>query len=210
MTGEARDAHDFACLIGFGASAVNPYLAIEQVRAMAERGDVDVDPIAAQEGYRSSLEKGLLKIMSKMGISSIQSYRGAQLFEIVGIDSAVVDRCFHGTTSRIQGANFEDLWDDQKLLAKSAWEPREPITQGGLLKYVHGGEYHCYNPDVVATLQASVRSGDYDTYLAYAKLVNERPVATLRDLMTARPAGEPVPLEEVEPVEDVAMVELQT
>ena len=91
----------------------------------------------------------------------------------------------------------------REALAKLAWEPREPITQGGLLKYVHGGEYHCYNPDVIATLQAAVRSGDYDRYRAYAELVNKRPVSTLRDLMDLQAAGPAVPLDEVEPVEAI-------
>ncbi len=138
-----------------------------------------------------------------MGISSISSYRGAQLFEIVGLNDEVVDRCFRGTTSRIGGSNFDDLLDDQKTLAAAAWEPRQPVDQGGLYKFVHGGEYHCYNPDVIATLQAAVRSGEYSRYEEYARLVNERPVATLRDLMHIRPAGPPVPLDEVEPVEDI-------
>ncbi|MGB5512867.1 MAG: glutamate synthase large subunit, partial [Woeseiaceae bacterium] len=115
----------------------------------------------------------------------------------------VVRRCFKGTTSRIQGANFDDLLDDQKALAQAAWEPRQPIEHGGLYKYVHDGEYHCYNPDVIATLQAAVRSGDYERYEQYAKLVNERPVATLRDLMSIKPAGPPVPLDEVESIEEI-------
>ena len=201
-TGVARDPHHFACLIGYGATCVYPYLVYQSLHDVARRGNL---PKQQQLGrsYRRGIRKGLFKIMSKMGISSIQSYRGAQLFEIVGLDEAIVERCFRGTSSRIQGANFADLKADQEALAKSAWEPRTTVSQGGLLKYVHGGEYHCYNPDVVATLQASVRSGDYDTYKDYAQLVNERPVATLRDLMRMKPAGDPVPLDEVEPVESI-------
>jgi glutamate synthase (NADPH/NADH) large chain len=141
--------------------------------------------------------------MSKMGISSVSSYRGAQLFEIVGLHEEVVSKCFKGTVSRIQGAKFADLLDDQRELARTAWEPRLPLKQGGLLKYVHDGEYHCFNPDVVATLQAAVRSGDFGRYMSYSKLVNERPVSTLRDLFELRPAGAPVPLEEVEPIEAI-------
>jgi glutamate synthase (NADPH/NADH) large chain len=133
----------------------------------------------------------------------VSSYRGAQLFEIVGLHDEIVSRCFRGTVSRIQGAGFQELYDDQRELARAAWEPRTPLTQGGLLKYVHGGEYHCFNPEVVATLQAAVRSGDVGRYLEYARLVNERPVATLRDLLAVRPAGEPVPLPEVEPIEAI-------
>jgi glutamate synthase (NADPH/NADH) large chain len=201
-TAVARDPHHFACLIGYGATCVYPYLVYQSLHDIGRRGNI---PKQQQLGrsYRRGIRKGLFKIMSKMGISSIQSYRGAQLFEIVGLDDAVVERCFKGTTSRIQGATLEDLWDDQRALAKLAWEPREPVTQGGLLKYVHGGEYHCYNPDVVATLQASVRSGDYETYRHYSSLVNERPVATLRDLMKTRPLAAAVPLDEVEPADAI-------
>ncbi len=201
-TGVARDAHHVACLIGYGATMVYPYLVYQSLHDIAQRGNIDKQQQLGRS-YRRGIRKGLFKIMSKMGISSISSYRGAQLFEIVGLSDEVVSRCFRGTASRIQGSNFEDLWYDQKQLAKAAWEPRETIGQGGLYKYVHGGEYHCYNPDVIATLQKAVRSGDYAQYEEYAKLVNERPVATLRDLMGIRPAGDPIPLEEVEPVESI-------
>jgi len=201
-TGVARDAHHFACLIGYGATAVYPYLAYQSLHDLAQRGNVDKQQQLGRS-YRRGIRKGLFKIMSKMGISSISSYRGAQLFEIVGFSDDVVNKCFKGTVSRLQGADFDDLREDQLQLARAAWEPREPLRHGGLFKYVHGGEYHCYNPDVIGTLQAAVRSGDFDRYLEYAKLVNERPVATLRDLFRTMPAGPPVPLDEVESVEDI-------
>ncbi len=201
-TGVARDPHHFACLLGYGATAVYPYLVYQSLHDIAKRGNIDKQQQLGRS-YRRGIRKGLFKVMSKMGISSISSYRGAQLFEIVGLADEVVDRCFRGTTSRIQGAAFDDLLSDQKALVDLAWEPREPITQGGLLKYVHGGEYHCYNPDVIATLQAAVRSGDYDSYRSYAELVNRRPVSTLRDLMELKAAGPAVPLHEVEPVEAI-------
>jgi glutamate synthase (NADPH/NADH) large chain len=201
-TGVARDPHHFACLIGYGATAVYPYLVYQSLHDLAVRGNVDRQRQLGRS-YRRGIRKGLFKIMSKMGISSVSSYRGAQLFEIVGLHEEVVDRCFKGTVSRIGGADFDDLLDDQFKLAVAAWEPREPVGQGGLLKYVYDGEYHCFNPDVIATLQASVRSGDFDRYRQYAKLVNERPVAMLRDLMRIEPLGPPVPLDEVEAVEEI-------
>ena len=201
-TGVARDAHHFACLIGCGATVVYPYLVYQSLHDLATRGNIDRQQQLGRS-YRRGIRKGLFKVMSKMGISSISSYRGAQLFEIVGLHDEVVDRCFTGTVSRIQGARFDDLLTDQKELARAAWQPREPLTQGGLLKYVHGGEYHCYNPDVVTTLQAAVRSGDYDRYREYADLVNRRPVATLRDLFQLVPTGSPVPLDDVETIEDI-------
>ncbi|HEX6259306.1 MAG TPA: glutamate synthase large subunit, partial [Woeseiaceae bacterium] len=201
-TAVARDAHHFGCLIGYGATAVYPYLAYQSLHDLAQRGNVDRHRQLGRS-YRRGIRKGLFKIMSKMGISSVSSYRGAQLFEIVGLHEEVVSRCFRGTVSRIQGAKFTDLLDDQCELARTAWETRLPLKQGGLLKYVHDGEYHCFNPDVVATLQAAVRSGDFGRYMMYSKLVNERPVSTLRDLFELRPAAAPVPLAAVEPVTSI-------
>jgi glutamate synthase (NADPH/NADH) large chain len=201
-TGVARDSHHIACLIGYGATAVYPYLVYQSLHDLAQSGRADRQ-LQLGRSYRRGIRKGLFKIMSKMGISSVSSYRGAQLFEIVGLHDEIVERCFSGTVSRIQGAKFADLHADQRSLADHAWNPREPLVQGGLLKYVHGGEYHCFNPDVVTTLQRAVRSGDFDQYREYARLVNDRPVATLRDLMHVNPVSTPVPIEEVEPVEDI-------
>src|SRR5690606_13897287 len=149
-------------------TAVYPYLVYQSLHDLGQRGNVDRHRQLGRS-YRRGIRKGLFKIMSKMGISSISSYRGAQLFEIVGLHEEIVSRCFRGTVSRIQGTRFADLLNDQRELGKAAREPRLPLKQGGLLKYVHGGEYHCFNPDVVATLQAAVRSGDFDRYLAYSR-----------------------------------------
>jgi glutamate synthase (NADPH/NADH) large chain len=203
-TGVARDPHHIACLIGYGATAVYPYLVYQSLHDLAQRGRADRQQQLGRS-YRRGIRKGLFKIMSKMGISSISSYRGAQLFEIVGLNDEIVERCFRGTVSRIGGTTFDQLHEDQSRLADDAWNPRVPLNQGGLLKYVHGGEYHCFNPDVVTTLQAAVRAGDFERYREYARLVNERPVATIRDLLDVEPAGDPVPLDEVEPVEDIMM-----
>jgi glutamate synthase (NADPH/NADH) large chain len=203
-TGVARDPHHFACLIGYGATMVYPYLVYQSLHDIGRRGNI-LKQQQLGRGYRRGVRKGLFKVMSKMGISSISSYRGAQLFEIIGLGPEVVERCFRGTTSRIQGANFDDLWSDQRALGAAAWDLRQSVDQGGLFKYVHGGEYHCYNPDVIATLQAAVRSGDYARYQEYAKLVNERPVATLRDLMSIKPHGPAIPLAEVEPAQEILM-----
>jgi glutamate synthase (NADPH/NADH) large chain len=153
--------------------------------------------------YRAGVRKGLFKIMSKMGISTIASYRSSQLFEIVGLSDEVVNMCFTGTDSRVQGSDFDDLESDLKQLAARAWNPREQMDQGGLLKYMHGGEYHMYNPDVVATLQAAVIAGDYDQYKRFAQLVNQRPASTFRDLLGLKTGTTAIALEEVEPVEAV-------
>jgi len=201
-TGTAREPHHFACLIGYGATAVYPYMAYQVLFEMMRKGRVKLDFAARLElgrSYRAGLRKGLFKIMSKMGISTIASYRSSQLFEIVGLAHEVVQLCFTGTESRVQGADFDDLEADALALATLAWDPREALAQGGLLKYVHGGEYHMYNPDVIAALQAAVVSGDYAHFREFAQLVNRRPPSTFRDLLGLRPLGPALPLTEVEP-----------
>ncbi|WP_020209853.1 glutamate synthase large subunit [Gilvimarinus chinensis] len=203
-TGTARDSHQVATLIGYGATAVYPYLSYYVMNDLLNKGELLTDVDQAYKNYRKGLDKGLLKILSKMGISTITSYRGAQLFEAVGLAEDVVDMCFTGTTSRIKGARFEDLEADQKSLAKTAWVDRKPIVQGGLLKYVHGQEYHAFNPDVVKALQDAVQTGDWKLWQKYSDLVNTRPVATLRDLIKVRGGvGEPISVDEVEPVESI-------
>jgi len=205
-TGTAREPHHFACLIGYGATAVYPYMAYQVLFEMMRKGRVKLDFAARLElgrSYRAGVRKGLFKIMSKMGISTISSYRSSQLFEIVGLADDVVELCFTGTESRVQGADFGDLEADALALATLAWDPREALAQGGLLKYVHGGEYHMYNPDVIAALQAAVVSGDQAHYREFAQLVQQRPPSTLRDLLALKPLGPAAPLEEVEPVEAV-------
>ncbi|MBA6413951.1 glutamate synthase large subunit [Parahaliea sp. F7430] len=202
-TASARDSHQVACLLGFGATAIYPYLAYTVLDDLIRSGELLGEPSACFKNYRKGINKGLLKIMSKMGISAVSSYRGAQLFEAVGLAKEVVDVAFCGVASRIEGSGFAELEDDQKLLASRAWSTRKTIEQGGLLKYVHGQEYHAFNPDVVTTLQQAVASGDYSIYQRYAKLVNERPVATLRDLFKPLEAAEPLALEDVEPVESI-------
>ncbi|MEX0605251.1 MAG: glutamate synthase large subunit [Marinobacter sp.] len=202
-TGWARDPHHFAVLFGFGATAVYPYLAYQVLNDLIRTGEVLMDPIEAKNNYRKGINKGLLKILSKMGISTVTSYRGAQLFEAIGIADEVVDLCFKGVASRIQGAGFYEFQQDQEQLADVAWKPRKQISPGGLLKYIHGQEYHAFNPDVVTTLQQAVTTGAYGTYREYAALVNERPVATLRDLLTFRRDIKGIDLAEVEPVEAI-------
>ncbi len=199
-TGTARDPHHFACLIGYGATAVFPYLAYEVIADLVRTGEIrSQDEAHAVKNYRKGINKGLLKIMSKMGISTVASYRGAQLFEAIGLADEVVDLCFRGTASRIGGSTFADFAQDTQTLAREAFSRRKPIRQGGLLKYIHGGEYHAYNPDVVQALQDAVRSGDYEDYKVYARLVNDRPPAMVRDLLALKSDCAAIPLKDVEP-----------
>ena len=202
-TATARDPHHFAVLIGFGASAVYPYLAYEVLADLIRTGEVLGDLDEVFKYYRKGISKGLLKILSKMGISTIGSYRGAQLFEAVGLSEEVVELSFRGVASRLKGARFVDIENEQKLLAAEAWSARKPIQQGGLLKFVHGGEYHAYNPDVVNTLQAAVQQGDYAKFKEYTTLVDQRPVSMIRDLLKVKVAEQPLALEEVEPLDAI-------
>lgn len=202
-TATARDPHHFAVLVGFGASAVYPYLAYEVLADLIRTGEVLGDLYEVFKHYRKGISKGLLKILSKMGISTIASYRGAQLFEAVGLSEEVVELSYRGVASRIKGARFVDIEAEQKLLANEAWNNRKPIQQGGLLKFVYGGEYHAYNPDVVNTLQAAVQQGNYEKYKEYAALVDNRPVSMLRDLLKVKLAEQPLPLDQVEPLDAI-------
>ncbi|WP_461516743.1 glutamate synthase large subunit [Porticoccus sp.] len=202
-TASARDSHHIAALIGYGASAVYPYLSYHILSDLVQSGEVLSDLGTAFKNYRKGINKGLLKILSKMGISTIGSYRGSQLFEIIGLSSDVVATCFAETPSRIEGPSFVELQRDQQLLAAEAWSERKLVSPGGLLKYVHGQEYHAFNPDVVTALHRSVQNNDYAAWHDYAGLVNNRPVATLRDLLKVRSDITPAPLSEIEPIEQI-------
>ena len=206
LAGTARDPHHFDCLIGFGATAVYPYLVYQTLHAMAESGEIERARDQALElgrAYRRGIRKGLFKILSKMGISTVGSYRGAQLFELVGLADEVVDKCFSGAVSRIQGADFDDLWSDQKSLARWAWNRQVPIEHGGLYRYVNGGEFHAWNPDVTTALRNAAQSGEWADYQHYARLVNDREPAMFRDLLRLRSDHAPIPIEEVEPAEAI-------
>ncbi len=199
-TGTVRDPHHYACLIGYGATAVYPYLAYQVIGEFVRTGEIKPALDKALANFRKGMDKGLYKVLSKMGISLVASYRGAQLFEAVGLHEDVVDLCLKGTVSRISGANFGDLEIDQMALHRAAFNPRTPLSAGGLLKFMFGEEFHAYNPDVVQQLQKAVKTGDYAEYKKYSALVNDRPVAMIRDLMKLKPAT-PIPLDEVEPLE---------
>ncbi|MCD9027345.1 glutamate synthase large subunit [Luteimonas sp. BDR2-5] len=206
-TGTARDPHHFACLIGFGATAVYPYLAYQTLHALGRRGVLATtagdEMLQLGRSYRRGIRKGLLKILSKMGIGSIASYRGAQLFEIVGLDADVVALCFADTPSRIGGAGFARLEADARALAAHGWDDNALPEPGGLLHYVHGGEYHQFNPDVVQSLQRAVLTGERADWKRYSDFVDNRPPAALRDLLRPKAAAAPLPLDEVEPVASI-------
>ncbi|MFK5985754.1 MAG: glutamate synthase large subunit [Pseudomonadota bacterium] len=198
-TGTARDPHQIATLIAYGATCVYPYMAYEILAKMIQNNEITGQTLSAvAKAYRKGINKGLHKVMSKMGISTIASYRGAQLFEAIGIADEVVSCCFKGTTSRLAGTGFDSFEIDCKLLNKVAWNARKLNLHGGIYRYVHGGEYHAYNPEVVNYLQQAVQSGSYEDYQKYADTVNNRPVTTLRDLLKLRSDIKGINIDEVE------------
>ena len=203
-TATARDSHHCATLIGYGATAIYPYLAYQSLNDMLiDKSDNNSEFFEATRNYRKGINKGLYKILSKMGISTIASYRGSQLFECVGLSQEVVDMCFCDTTNRLSGTTFLDIQNDQEKLAKLTWSQRKDIKQGGLLKYVHGEEFHAYNPDVVRTLQDAVKSGDYEDYKKYSDIVNFREKMVIRDMLDLESSREPISIDEVEPIENI-------
>ncbi|KJS09238.1 MAG: glutamate synthase [Gammaproteobacteria bacterium BRH_c0] len=203
-TAYARDPHQIAVLIGCGASAVYPYLSYHVLFDMVNRGELLTNVDNAFKNYRKGVNKGLMKILSKMGISTVASYRGAMLYEVIGLAEDVISLCFPGITSRIQGASFSHIQAEQEELGADAWRDRKPIAPGGLLKFVHGQEYHAFNPDVVQALHVAVRSGQYSDWCRYSALVNERPVATLRDLFRLKTEAQTaISLDQVEPIEAI-------
>ena len=194
----ARDTHQIACLIGFGATAVYPSLAYQTILDLTNRNELKGDPHENCFRYRKGINKGLLKIISKMGISTISSYRGSQLFEIVGLGEDIVDLCFTNTTSRVKGRNFKDLDKEIRALDDYARSNLSDMNVGGLLKYIHGGEYHAYNPEIVKKLQEAVNSGLPKTYKEYSQLVDSRPPAMLRDLLAVNTKKKKINLSKVE------------
>ncbi|MGH2724400.1 MAG: glutamate synthase-related protein [Actinomycetota bacterium] len=231
--GDVRDGHDAACLLAFGAEAVCPRTALEAIAALCRDGRMGRGaPSATQAGerFRTALEDGVLKIMSKMGIATVSAYCGAQVFEALGLAPEVVDRCLGGIPSPLGGLGFREIEEDVLRRHAEGYLKGRPLENPGFIKHRAGGEYHANNPEVVEALQAttgvprrgegtvteltdemreahalqrSVRGGGYEAYQRFAELVAARPPTSPRDLLEPVPAGPPVPLEEVEPAEAI-------
>ena len=209
-TGDAREVHHVALLIGYGAGAVNPYLAFETLDDMIRHGElVGVTNERAVENYIRALNKGILKVMSKMGISTLQSYCGAQIFEAIGLEAGFVDWYFTGTPSRIGGVGIDTIAEEVRRRYERAFPRRavagRELNAGGEYQWRRNGELHLFNPETVQKLQHATRSGQYRVYREYTTLVNDqsRALQTLRGLMELKPAATPVPIEEVEPAESI-------
>ncbi|WP_420608978.1 glutamate synthase large subunit [Candidatus Poriferisodalis sp.] len=211
--GDAREVHHMALLLGYGASAVNPYLAFESIDGMVRSGVItEVDERTAKRNYIKACTKGVLKVMSKMGISTVASYTGAQVFEAVGLGSDLIDRYFSGTTSKLDGVGLDVLAAEVAERHRFAYldNPTEAahrdLWAGGEYQWRREGEYHLFNPETVYKLQHSTRAGRYEVFKEYTQLVDDQSteLATLRGLFELRPAtGGPIPIDEVEPVAEI-------
>ncbi|MGM0403914.1 MAG: glutamate synthase large subunit, partial [Thermodesulfobacteriota bacterium] len=206
-TGEVREIHHFACLIGYGAGAVNPYLALATIKAMAESGELDdTDAETAKANYISAVKEGILKIMSKMGVSTLQSYRGAQIFACLGICESVVDTFFPKTGTRIGGADLDTICEEALHRYRDAEAQKNTsagaiLDPGGKYKWRREGETHQYNPRTIAKLQQAVRQNDQQAWDQYTAAVTEqnRKAGFLRGLFELKPARQPISIDEVEP-----------
>jgi glutamate synthase (NADPH/NADH) large chain len=208
-SGEPREVHHFCLLIGYGAAAINPYLACESVIDMVTDGRIeDTDPDAAVENYMKAANKGVLKVMTKMGISTVQSYHGAQIFEAIGLARDVIDRYFTWTPSRIEGIGLDVIAEECRRRHHLAHEISPSVDgeldPGGQYQWRRRGEYHSYNPETIAKLQHACRSGNYDLFKQYSRLVNEdsKHLCTIRGLLNFKP-GSPIPISEVEPATSI-------
>ena len=188
VSGEIRDAHDLSCHIAYGASAVWPYLALEKARLLSiDNPDLNLSPAQAQENYRDALNKGLLKIMSKMGISVLSSYRGGCNFETVGLSRTIVNEYFPGVTSKISGIGLVGIEKKIREIHKEAFESTETVLPiGGIYRYRKNGETHQYQGKLIHLLQSAVGSNSYEAYKKYADGIYNLPPINLRDLVDFR------------------------
>jgi glutamate synthase (NADPH/NADH) large chain len=209
-SGGPREVHHFSLLIGYGASAVNPYLAFETIHDLVRQGLVPGSAYEAEKKFVKGVSKGVVKVISKMGISTIQSYHGAQVFEAIGLNQDFVDEYFTWTATRVGGVGIDVIAKEARMRNERGFPPGRPVHHtslpaGGQYKYRAGGEYHLFNPETIHKLQYACRTGDYGLFKEYTALIDNQAehLNTLRGLMDLLPAAKPVPLEEVEPVEAI-------
>ena len=209
--GDVWEVHHFACLIGFGATAINPYLALSTIRDMKLSGKMqtDLDPEQLKKNYVKAVCDGLLKVFSKMGISTLQSYQGAQIFEILGLNKSVVDKYFTGATSRIEGMGLDEI--AKEALAKHQFSfsrkdiPVDRLGVGGIYQWKRKGEFHLMNPQSIHLLQYSTKMNDYHTFKKYSKVINDQneKACTLRSLLEFKRTRQSISIDEVEPAENI-------
>ena len=206
--GDAREVNHFALLFGYGADCINPYLAFEAIRYLIAEKELNLTLDDALHNYLKAVEKGILKILSKMGISTLQSYKGAQIFEVLGLSEEIIERCFAGTVSRIGGVSMETVAREAIMRHRQVYPDRDieisVLPTGGVYQWKKDGEFHLWNPDSISSLQDAVWRNDYDKYKEFAELINNQSIqpVTLRGLLKFKKA-KPIPIEEVEPVENI-------
>jgi glutamate synthase domain-containing protein 2/glutamate synthase domain-containing protein 1/glutamate synthase domain-containing protein 3 len=210
-TGEAREVHHFAVLLGYGADAINPYMAFESLQKMIADDMLDMELDEAIYNYLKGSIKGVVKTMAKMGISTVASYRGAQIFEAIGLNTHVVDKYFKGTASRLEGSGIDQIAQEALMRHHQAFPDRHiedderALDTGGMYQWRKDGEYHLFNPETISLLQKAVRTSDYEVYQEYARKVNDQSenLCTLRGLMRFNSQRKPISIDEVEPIEAI-------
>jgi glutamate synthase (NADPH/NADH) large chain len=209
--GDVWEVHHFACLIAFGATAINPYLALSSIRDMKESKKIQTELLEEElkKNYIKAVNDGLLKVFSKMGISTLQSYQGAQIFEIIGLNKEVVEKYFRGTVSRIEGMGLDEIAKETLVKHFFAFNekdiPVDRLPAGGIYQWKRKGEFHLFNPQTIHLLQYSTRMNDYKLFKKYSNLVNEQgeKACTLRSLFEFKKNRPSIPIEEVEPAESI-------
>ncbi len=209
--GDVWEVHHFACLIAFGATAINPYLALSSIRDMklSEKLQTELDVNQLKKNYIKAVNDGLLKVFSKMGISTLQSYQGAQIFEIIGLNKAVIDKYFTGATTRIEGMGLDEIAKETLVKHFFCFSkkniPFERLTAGGVYQWKRKGEFHLFNPQTIHLLQNSTRLNDYNIFKKYSKLVNDQSekAGTLRGLFHFKRKRHPISIDEVEAAENI-------
>ncbi|MDD5584735.1 MAG: glutamate synthase large subunit, partial [Candidatus Omnitrophica bacterium] len=209
---EPREVHHFALLFGYGADCVNPYLAYDAVTMLTASNDITLNPAKALQNYIHATQTGILKVLSKMGISTLQSYRGAQIFEALGVAQEVIDMCFTGTVSRIGGVGFKEIARETLLRHETAYPQREIgapyLASGGIYQWRRDGEFHLWNPETIASLQDATRSNDYAKYREFSRRINDQSknpttLRSLLDIAFEDNGIRPVSIDTVEPAENI-------
>jgi len=201
---EPREVHHFAVLFGYGAELINPYLAYDAIELLVDRGDLVLDRRTAVNNYRHAVEKGIMKILSKMGISTLNSYRGAQIFEALGIGEKVIAKCFEGTSSRIGGVGFEEIAKETVMRHGEAFGDKGILPSGGIYQWRRDGEFHLWNPESISAIQDATRNNDYDRFKEFTRLINDqsKQPTTLRSLLKIK-ERKSIPIKEVESAESI-------
>ena len=208
-TAEAREVNHFALLLGYGASVINPYLAFAAIDHMVKEGKIDMEYKEARKNYIKAIEKGLLKVLSKMGISTLRSYHGAQIFEAIGVQKELIDKYFTGTVSKIGGVGLEEICKEATMFHEDAYKADKAhlnhfhFENSGIYAWRKYGEHHAWNPETIGLLQWATRTNDYQKFKEYTTLVdkqNSKP-AFIRSCFKLK--RNPIPIEQVEPVEEI-------